>query len=82
MTFHLFISGIELEHLWAKICNDRIWESRTVKPIGVTLDNELKFDEHLNVWLIATRVAIKCEMPGWLYLEHGTANPECGTPRR
>ena len=44
---HLFISGNEFEHLW---------ESRTVKLLDITLDNELKFDEHLNnVCLIANR---------------------------
>ena len=53
---HLFISENKFEHLWAKIDNDRIGESRTVKFLGITLDNELKFDEHLkNVCLIANR---------------------------
>ena len=53
---HLFISGNKFEHLWVKIGNDRIWESRTVKLLGITLDNDLKFDEHLNnVCLIANR---------------------------
>ena len=35
---HLFISGNKFEHSWAKICNDRKWESRTVKLLGITLD--------------------------------------------
>ena len=46
--FHLFISGNKFEHLWTKIGNNRIWENRTVKLIGITTDNELKFDEHLS----------------------------------
>ena len=51
-----FISGNKFEHLWAKIGIDRIWESRTVKFIGITLDNELKSDERLNnVYLKANR---------------------------
>ena len=51
---HLFISGNRFEHLWAKIGNHRIWGNRTVKLLGIILDNELKFDEHLNnVCLIA-----------------------------
>ena len=25
-----------------------IWETRTVKLLGITIDNDLKFDEHLN----------------------------------
>ena len=44
------------EHLWAKIGNDKIWETRTVKLLGITIDNDLKFDEHLNnVYLKANR---------------------------
>ena len=35
---HLFISGNKFEHSWANICNDRKWESRTVKLLGITLD--------------------------------------------
>ena len=45
---HLFISGNKFEHLWSKIGNNRIWENRTVKLLGITIDNELKFDEHLS----------------------------------
>ena len=32
----------------AKIDNDRIWETRTVKMSGIILDNNLKFDGNLN----------------------------------
>ena len=45
---HLFFSLNKFKHLWTKIGNDRIRESRTVKLLGVTLDNKLKLDEHLN----------------------------------
>ena len=41
-------SFLETKHFWAKTGNDRIWESRTVKRFGVTLDNKLNFDQHLN----------------------------------
>ena len=34
--------------MWAKIGDDQIWESRTTKPLGVTIDNELKFDEYIS----------------------------------
>ena len=30
-----------------KIGNDKIWETRSVELLGVTIDNDLKFDEHL-----------------------------------
>ena len=42
---HLFVSGNKHEHMCAETCDDQIWESRTVKLLGVTIDNELKFDE-------------------------------------
>ena len=45
---HLFVSGNKHEHMWAKIGDEQIWESRTVKLLGVTIDNELKFDEYIS----------------------------------
>ena len=45
---HLFVSGNKHEHMWAKIGDDQIWESRTVKLLGITIDNELKFDEYIS----------------------------------
>ena len=42
--------------MWAKIGDDKIWESRTVKLVRITIDNELKFDEHIsNVYMKAQR---------------------------
>ena len=53
---HLFVSGNKHEHMWPKIDDDQIWESRTVKLVGVTRDNELKFDEYIsNVCKMAPR---------------------------
>ena len=52
----LFISGNKFEHLWTKIGNTRIWENQTVKLLGITIYDELNFDEHLtNVCLKANR---------------------------
>ena len=45
---HLFVSRNKFEHLWTKIGNNRIWENRTVKLLGISIDNELKFDKHLS----------------------------------
>jgi len=45
---HLFVSGNKHEHMWAKIGEEKIWESKTVKLLGITIDNELKFDDHLS----------------------------------
>ena len=51
--FHLWS---KIEHLWAKIGNNKIWETRTVNLLHITINNELKFDEHLhNVCLRANR---------------------------
>ena len=44
---HLLISGHKHEQIWAKIGNDKIWETRSVELLEVTIDNDLKFDEHL-----------------------------------
>ena len=45
---HLFVSGNKHEHTQAKIGNNQIWELRTVKHLGITTDNELKFDEYVS----------------------------------
>ena len=53
---HLFISGNKFKQMWIRIRNDIIWENRTVKLLGITIDNELKFDEHLtNICIEANR---------------------------
>ena len=44
---HLLISGHKHEQIWAKRGNDKIWETRSVELLWVTIDNDLKFDEHL-----------------------------------
>ena len=41
---HLFASGNKHEDMWAKIDDDQIWECRIVKLLGITVENELKFD--------------------------------------
>ena len=45
---HLFVSENKHGHMWAKIVDDQIWESRTVKLLGRTIDNKLKFDEYIS----------------------------------
>ena len=45
---HLIVSGYKHEQIWVEIGNDRIWESSDVKLLGVTIDNELKFDKHVS----------------------------------
>ena len=42
--------------MWVRIRSDIIWENRTVKLLGITIDNELKFDEHLtNIYIKENR---------------------------
>ena len=51
---HLFISGKKFEQMRVRIRDDMIWENGTVKLLGITIDNELKFDEHLTNICIKT----------------------------
>ena len=32
----------------AKLDRDRVWESKNAKPLGITLDNNLRFDKHMS----------------------------------
>ena len=55
---HLFVSGKKHEHMWAKKYYDQIWESRTVKLLGIVIDDE-KCDEYMsNVYKKAQRKVI------------------------
>ena len=44
---HLIISGTKYEHVWVKLGKDKIWKSNNLKLLGVKMNNELKFDEHI-----------------------------------
>ena len=45
---HLLFSGYKFENLWVRIGNQKIWEESNVKLLGVNIDNQLKFDSHIN----------------------------------
>lgn len=45
---HLLVSGHKYEKTWIRVGKDKIWEERNVKLLGVTIDNELKFDQHIS----------------------------------
>ena len=45
---HLLISGNENKQMLAKLDRDIVWESNDVKLLGITLDNDLKFDKHVS----------------------------------
>ena len=41
--------GHKFEQIWAKIGTDLIWKSNSVKLLGITIDNHLKFDKHISL---------------------------------
>ena len=45
---HLLISGHRYELVFANIGENKIYEEKEVKLLGVTIDNELKFDKHVS----------------------------------
>ena len=53
---HLIISGNKFGDLWANVGSNRKWKTRAVKLLGgITIDNELKFDEHLSTVCLNTK---------------------------
>ena len=53
---HLLISENKNEYMWAKLDEDIVWESNDVELLGVTIDNNLRFDKHVsNICLKANR---------------------------
>ena len=53
---HLFITGNKFDQVWVTSRGAMIWGNRTVKLLEITINNELKFDEHLtNICLKANR---------------------------
>ena len=45
---HLLISGHKYEEMWMRVGQNKIWEEKEVKLLGVTIDNALKFDQHVS----------------------------------
>ena len=45
---HLLISGYNHENIWVKIRNEIIWESNTVRLLGVAIDSDLKFPNYFS----------------------------------
>ena len=43
----LIVSDYKHEQIWANIGKDIIWESNNIKLLGVTIDRDRKFDEHV-----------------------------------
>ena len=45
---HLLVARHKWELVWATIDDIKIWEEESVKLLGVTIDNKLRFDDHLS----------------------------------
>ena len=41
------MAGHKFEYTWVRVGPDKIWEDHSVKLLGVSIDNELKFDKHV-----------------------------------
>ena len=39
--------GHRFEHLWLNVGESQVWEKNQVKLLDITIDNELKFDDHI-----------------------------------
>ena len=51
---HLLISENKNEYMWAKIYmmdEDIVWESNDVELLGVIIDNNLRFDKHVSIFV-------------------------------
>ena len=46
---HLLVVGDKFEQMWAKIGTDLMWESNSIKLLGIPIDNHLKFDKHVSL---------------------------------
>ena len=46
--YHLLISENKNEYMWVKLDEDIVWESNDVELLGVTIDNNLRFDKHVS----------------------------------
>ena len=45
--FHLLVAGNKFERTWVRVGPDKIREDHSVKLLGVSIDNELKFDKRV-----------------------------------
>ena len=49
---HLLVSGQNYEEMFVEIGDDKIWESKSLKLLGITIDKELKFDKHVEKYAL------------------------------
>ena len=46
---YLLVTGHKFEQMWAEIDTDLIWESNSVKLLGIAIDNRFIFDKHVSL---------------------------------
>ena len=44
---YLFVAGDKSENAWVRVGPDKIRQDHTIKLLGVSIDNKLKFDKHV-----------------------------------
>ena len=44
---HLLISGFKHQWKWAMVGEEKLWESKSEKLLGITIDKDLNFNEHI-----------------------------------
>ena len=57
---NFLIAGNKYEHLWARVGHSQILESQSEKILGVTIDRNLKFEEHVKHILVSAGKNVKC----------------------
>ena len=57
--YHLLMSRNKNEYIWPKLVQDIVWESNEIELLGVTIDNNLRFNKRVsNICLKAKRKLI------------------------
>ena len=57
---HLLMAGNKHEHIWVKLVDKKIWKNNTVKLLGVTIDSQSKFDNHVLKHMQQSGQKVKC----------------------
>ena len=56
----MIVSGTKYEYVWVNIGECNIRESKNMKLLDVSIDNESKFDEHISNLSLKKKQELKC----------------------
>ena len=56
----MIVSGTKYEYVWVNIGECNIQESKNMKLLDVSIDNESKFDEHISNLSLKKKQELKC----------------------